>query len=398
VTDTSGAPSRNTGIQAILRSQKLVASGYFGGWQADTLVFTARRDSGVDLWSIKVDPNSGTAHGAAKRMMGGDRRNSIITSSLVVDSLAFCQMSPAFHVWRIDRATHPAQAKAYKITQDTQFDNGPRISGDGRWLAFIRGDSDANRNLYLIDTRTGSQRVIRSERTSKLAPLPNESGTAIAYEASEGGYRSIFLTGIDGVTRRLCEDCANPMGWGPDGDSILYSNSNLSEVRIMQLSGAEARTILSIPDGSVHDAAWSSRNHYIVFTVSQGDAMGQVFAASFSPGSPNPDRHWIEITDKSYYSRKPVWSGDGKMIFYLSTRDGFWCIWGQRFDPINGRLIGQPIGVYHFHDLKLSPAEMRGELFNLSAAGDSLYLNLAEFGGTIWAGRLAQSFPFLHHE
>jgi eukaryotic-like serine/threonine-protein kinase len=89
-----------------------------------------------------------------------------------------------------------------------------------------------------------------------------------------------------------------------------------------------------------------------------------------------------------------VWSGDGKTIFYLSARDGFWCIWGQRFDPERGRLVGEPIPILHYHGLKLSPAAIPPESFDLSTAGDSLYLNLAETGGTIWVGKLVRPSPF----
>jgi hypothetical protein len=75
-------------------------------------------------------------------------------------------------------------------------------------------------------------------------------------------------------------------------------------------------------------------------------------------------------------------------------RDGFWCVWGQRFDPDRGRLVGKPIPIRHYHNLKLSPSEIPVESFNLSTAGDSLYLNLTETGGTIWVGKIARQFPF----
>jgi hypothetical protein len=163
---------------------------------------------------------------------------------------------------------------------------------------------------------------------------------------------------------------------------------------MMQTSGGEARTILSVPDGSVRDAVWSARSNFVVFTVSRPNAPGQVFAAHFPPGATKPDDQWLEVTDKSAFVRKPVWSGDGKTIFYLSLRDGFWCIWGQRFDPKTGKLVGPPIPVFHYHGLKLSPTEIPVESFDLSTAGDSLYLNLAETGGTIWVGKLAHRFPF----
>jgi serine/threonine protein kinase len=392
-TSIDGGAPRNTGAASILKSQQLRASVYFGGWEDDTVVFSARRGSYMGLWSLKIDRETGKAHGLPKQLSGGDRRDFIISSSLVDDSLAYCQMNPAIHIWRIDNVAHPKDARAYKITQDPEFDLGPSVSHNGRYLVFVRGYGD-DRSLYLWDTQTGSGRLLVSKGSSKIAPLPSESGTMVAYEASDGGAPGIFLAGLDGIPHRLCSDCRNPTGWGPGGESLIYANSAISEVRMMQTSGGEPRTILSVPGGSVRDAEWSDQSNFIVFTVSRPDALGQVFAARLRPGDRMPDNHWIEITSKSDFSRRPVWSGDGKSIFYLSKSDGFWCIWGQQFDPDKGRPVGKPIPIRHFHDLKTSPSEISVEGFNLSTAGDSLYLNLTETGGTIWVAKIARRFPF----
>jgi serine/threonine protein kinase len=392
-TSTIGDVPRRTGVSQLLTSQQLSPGLYFGGWQGDTVVFSAHHGAYMDLWSIKIDPKTGKVHGVARQLLARDRQEFIISSSLVGDSLAYCQMNPAIHIWRIDNPTHPKDAKAYRITQDPEFDFGPSVSQNGRWLVFARGYSDS-RSLYLRDTVTKTERLLVSVGAAKIAPLPSESGATVAYEASDGGAAGIFLAGLDGTRRRLCTDCRNPTGWGPDGESLIYANSAISEVRMMQTSGAEARAILSVPGGSVRDAVWSDKSNFIVFTVSKPDALGQVFAARLQPGDRMPDSHWIEITGKSDFSRRPVWSGDGKTIFYLSNSDGFWCIWGQQFDPDKGGLMGKPFPVHHYHDLKLSPAEIPVEHFNLSTAGDSLYLNLTETGGTIWVGKIARRFPF----
>ncbi|HEY1895887.1 MAG TPA: protein kinase [Terracidiphilus sp.] len=392
-TSIDGDTPRNTGAFQLLKSQQLRPSVYFGGWQDGTVVFSAHHGAYMDLWSVKIDPEKGKVHGLAKQLFAGDRRDFIISSSLVGDSIAFCQMNPAIHIWKIDNAVPPKKAKEFKITQDPDFDFGPNVSQDGRWLVFARGYSD-DRNLYLRDTQTGSERLLVSRGTAKLAPLTNESGTTVAYQASQGEVPGIFLAGLDGIPHRFCTDCRNPTGWGPNEESLIYANAAISEIRMMQTSGGEPRTILSFPGGTVRDAVWSAKNNFIVFTVSRSDAQGQVFAARFPPGATTPDSHWIEVTDKLYFSRKPVWSGDGKTIFYLSMRDGFWCVWGQRFDPDRGRLLGKPIPIRHYHNLKLSPSEIPVESFNLSTAGDSLYLNLTETGGTIWVGKIERRFPF----
>jgi hypothetical protein len=50
--------------------------------------------------------------------------------------------------------------------------------------------------------------------------------------------------------------------------------------------------------------------------------------------------------------------------------------------------------VQHFHDQKFSPAAINAAGLNLSAGGDSLYLNVLETGGTIYLGKLAKTSLF----
>ena len=38
----------------------------------------------------------------------------------------------------------------------------------------------------------------------------------------------------------------------------------------------------------------------------------------------------------------PIWSPDGNLLYFLSERDGFRCIWGQKLDPASKRPLGAP--------------------------------------------------------
>jgi serine/threonine protein kinase len=409
VTSINGGTPHETGAMAVLTGQGLSPSGYFGGWQGKTVVFSAvynpkengasLRASPVSLWSIDIDPVSGNVHGQAKPIFKGDNRDFVISSSMVGDELTFCQMYPAMHVWRIDNATNPTQAKAVKVTQDPEFDLSPRVTADGRWLVVARGYTNA-RKIYRIDIGTGAEHLVDFKGNAKLDPLPNATATEFAFESTDDNAPpAIYLGDLDGDERRLCTECRDPSGW-VGTDSILYGDASLSEVRMMSISGGAEKTILRAADGSVRDAVFSERGKYLAFAYSRPKTdkappvFGQIFAMRFPAGAVQTGGRWIEVTSASEIARKPTWSEDGKTLFYLSNRDGFWCVWGQHFNSTLGELSGKPFPVYHFHDLKLSPGEIKGATFNLSATGDSLYLNVVETNGTIWAGKLVRPSIF----
>jgi serine/threonine protein kinase len=393
VTSTDGEMPRATGATEVLVSQGLRPSVYFGGWQGDAVVFSAVHNSSIGLWEIEVNAAKAKVHGVAKQLISGDNRDFIISSSLVGNSLAIAQWNPAVHVWRIDHAGGPEEAKATKITNDPEFDMSPSVSHNGRWLIFARGYSN-DREILVEDTSTGMEHSLHFDEPSKFAPIIDDAGTTIAYEASENGVPGVWVATLGGMHKKLCRDCRNPTGWLGDAKAILYGNSALTEVKVQDIAGGKEHTILSAPGGAVQDAVWSPESRFILFTVLRPNSNGQVFTARFSPGSNAPDNHWVEITGASDFSRKPRWSGDGKTIYYLSKRDGHWCIWGQHFDPVLGRAIGKAFPVQHFHDQKFTPAAINASGLNLSGAGDSLFLNVLETGGTIWLGKLARTSFF----
>jgi hypothetical protein len=92
---------------------------------------------------------------------------------------------------------------------------------------------------------------------------------------------------------------------------------------------------------------------------------------------------WVQITDGKQWDDKPRWSPDGKVIYFLSDRIGLFNLWGVRFDPVNGRPLGEPFRVTSFDNptLKISRGSPIAE-FSLTES--SLFLPLEQTSGSIW--------------
>jgi hypothetical protein len=76
------------------------------------------------------------------------------------------------------------------------------------------------------------------------------------------------------------------------------------------------------------------------------------------------------------------------MLYYVSDRDGFVCIWARRLDPATKKPMDEPRAVVHFHNRHISLGSVYG--LELSVAKDKLVFNLNEASGNIWlapAGR-----------
>ncbi|MCP5112313.1 MAG: hypothetical protein GY953_15925, partial [bacterium] len=80
-----------------------------------------------------------------------------------------------------------------------------------------------------------------------------------------------------------------------------------------------------------------------------------------------------------------AWSPDGNLLYFLSDRDGWNCIWSQRLEPATKEPTGEAFPVYHAHGAR-HPLGNRLELghIGLSVARDKLVFAMDEVRGNIW--------------
>jgi dipeptidyl aminopeptidase/acylaminoacyl peptidase len=110
-----------------------------------------------------------------------------------------------------------------------------------------------------------------------------------------------------------------------------------------------------------------------------------VFVAPFGEKESVRQKEWIPVTGDGANDRNPRWSPDGNLLYFLSERDGFRCVWAQRLDPRTKRPRGEPFGVQHFHYARLSLMhETDPAGVDLSVAGDRLVLSVFERTGNVW--------------
>jgi len=92
----------------------------------------------------------------------------------------------------------------------------------------------------------------------------------------------------------------------------------------------------------------------------------------------------IPLLDPGHWDDKPRWSPDGKAIYFLSDRQGFFDVWGTRFDPIKGETLGKPFRVSQFDSPDLAVPQDDISTVELSISRNKLVLNLSQRSGSIW--------------
>jgi dipeptidyl aminopeptidase/acylaminoacyl peptidase len=144
-------------------------------------------------------------------------------------------------------------------------------------------------------------------------------------------------------------------GFSADGRSVLASLPardggdyvEILSLPIDQAPRAEtgARTLASHPDLNLWQPRSSPDDRWVAFVaIKRTDPQG----AAAIHVVPSTGGEWIPITTGPDWNDKPRWAPDGKTIFFISNRGGFFNVWGQRFDTENGQTVDEPFRVSNF--------------------------------------------------
>jgi len=173
-----------------------------------------------------------------------------------------------------------------------------------------------------------------------------------------------------------------PYDWSADGKWLLTGQAE--EIWLVPVAGAPhaetaSQKIISDPAYQLYQPHSSPNGRWIVF---------EAVANSPNPEStlyvvPASGGRWTRITERTQWDDKPRWSPDGRTIYFVSGRSGFFNVWGIRFDPSAGKTVGEPFQVSKFESPRLMIPRWIPAV-GLSLTQDKLVLTMAEESGGIW--------------
>jgi Tol biopolymer transport system component/DNA-binding winged helix-turn-helix (wHTH) protein len=350
-----------------------------------------------NIWRMTVDPQTLRAI-SIERVTTGPGRDTEFSLSPDGKRLAFTEESQHVRAWLF-----PFDATQGKVT-------GPgrpmTSSGVEAWLHNLSPDGE---RLAFSSARSGTW-VLTESRIPEgtAAPVvpddyflrdyaqwsPDSSRLAYARRNNATGETQVAVWSSQG---RHEDPLTSPgdtdpkvFDWSRQSNSLLTAQSNpdtrRSEVVIVPVvpgghAESAARTIIADPAYDLYQARFSPDERWIVFEALPRTSDGRSASAIYV--SPASGRPWVRITDGTHWDDKPHWSPDGKMIYFISGRSGFFNVWGIRFDPANGKTVGDPFPVTAFD----SPSEMVPKFIPtvaLSLTQDRLVLTVAQVSGSIW--------------
>jgi tricorn protease len=207
-----------------------------------------------------------------------------------------------------------------------RFTRTPDLSPDGRHVAFsYQGD------IWLVESTGGVARPITIHEAHDIYPCFSPDGKWLAFSSTRFGGYDVFVVPVQGgKPRRLTFDSTSDFvtGWSPDGQSVLFASArgtaypqSIEMYSVPVVGGAETR--LAVREAK--EGLYAPRGDVFAFVRGPG-----LWYRKNYRGSSNDDiwlttkdaQNYVRITDFNGQDTSPMWSADGKRLYYVSEKFG----------------------------------------------------------------------------
>lgn len=346
-------------------------------WRSTGVLFTAGPGDSGNLWELPMPSGAAVpvTHGPGYHMHA---------SASPGGRLAFSDLEWKHDVWslRVDADRGVVRGPLERLTPDEPDAAAPSLSADGARLVFRA--SELGRSLVRVrDLATGKQ--ISLVDSLKRIRNPRFGGGVIAYSDDEGTLVTVPSTGGPGT--QLCKRCGTMMGISSDGLRVSYEPYKAEHLMFFDIPRKAVVTVALRPaDGVITAGKFSPDGRWMAFHVGTIQSTTYVFIVPIDGALPVPRDRWIAITDGASEDVEPAWSPNGNLLYFLSDRDGFRCIWARALNPATKLPSADAFEVAHFHTARRSLKRVLGTTGSngLSAAPGRLVFSFGELTGNIW--------------
>ena len=160
--------------------------------------------------------------------------------------------------------------------RESQIDWAP----DSRRIVYV-SERDAVPHVFLYDFTTSRETQLTSGATGDAAPRISPDGKSVAFVRDGKDLRVLDLAAQ--AERSLATGYLSraPRGvaWSPDSRWVAYlglSARSFRNVYAVPAAGGESRAVSALPNGNANNISWSPDGTYLLFNTSQRTEEGQV--------------------------------------------------------------------------------------------------------------------------
>jgi Tol biopolymer transport system component len=358
-------------------SRETINSGA-SAWDVSSFLFSGVTGDTANLWRLPFDSRLNQVTGSAERLTFGTGLEAHPAASRD-GRIVFATLESDIDIWSIplDANTAKLRGAAERLVKGAARDDQPSLAAAGSHLAY-RSNRKGPECIRVRDLASGREREICSNNLSSVPPSLSAKGNWVLYRVGD----ETRTESTAGDTKLVCRGCRHS-SWFADEKRFLFLRGT-RRVIVGSIDHRKTTDVLRSEEYDLAEPSPSPDGRWIAFHTLHRPESRQVFVAPFREVEAVRERDWIAITGDVTRDRSPRWSPDGKLLYFLSERDGFRCIWAQRLDPHTKRPRGAASAVHHFHHARLSLNQATPSDIGLSVSTGRLAIAVSELTGNLW--------------
>jgi Tol biopolymer transport system component len=317
------------------------------------LAYQTALDLRADLARVRreIDSSPSLRSGAAvqnekKSRSVGELRRNYFLPALSVLCLALIGFGIWFLVFREGRTNAVDWEKATNIqlTFEPGIEYFPTLSPDGKSFAYA---SNEGGKFDIFVQRVGGKNATNLTKDSPAndtMPAFSPDGEQIAFR-SERDLQGIYIVGLSGENQRRVADFGYHPSWSPDGTEIVVSTFG-TEAPNVRRGRDNALWRIDVKTGAtreIHKAdasypTWSPNGKRIAYWYFPENVARRDIATIPADGG-EPVVLTREFASSNW---NPVWSPDGKFLYFVSDKGGVVNFWRVAIDETTGELLSAP--------------------------------------------------------
>ncbi len=288
--------------------------------------------------------SSGRQRAVAKARAVKSTRTRLLLAFAVLSLLA------GVGIWRlyISRPARPdwMSANRVQLTDQPGTEYFPSLAPDGKSFVYAsRGEGNLDLFLQRVGGRNATL-LTPNTPSDESQPAFSPSGDRIAFRSNREP-AGIYVMEATGENVRLAIAEGFHPSWSPDGTEIVYSTVG-RDTPTVRTTVPSALWVVSLETGAKRlltqtDAvqpSWSPHGQRIAYWFMPPN-VGRSDIATIPSGGGEA----VVVTRDAATNWNPVWSPDGRFLYFASDRRGNMSFWRVEIDEETGQVRGEPEAV-----------------------------------------------------
>lgn len=295
--------------------QKNPAQDIFPMWAGNRIYFASDRTGTMNIFSVDLNTN-------AEKQITFFKDFDVKFPSIGGNAIVF---ENGGYIWKLDVTTDKYEKIAITILDDQAVGRDLMVDV-GRSVATAEVSPDGNRalfsargDIFTVPAKNGATRnLTMSPGVHERQPRWSPDGKYIAYISDKSGEDEIYIIPQDGKGEetRLTKGgnvYKYSIMWSPDGKKILWHDQNYT----LNYVDIESKDVVQVAKSDVTPVGaydWSHDSRFIAYSLSEDNIVARIHIYSLDTKKSNP------VTDSFFDVGQPVFSKDGKYLFFTSER------------------------------------------------------------------------------